>query len=156
MVYDIIIIAVLLAAAISGAVSGLVRQLGTLVAFVVAILACRLLGPSTVAFCGAQSSIAVAACYVALFIAAFVVVMLIARLLHATINALKLGPVNRVLGALFRMALWTVLLSACFNLFFTVAPSREASYLQPGKPWRAWVLGAAPYVVGYIGEASNP
>ena len=155
MALDIVIIVVILAALITGAVSGLVRQLGTLVAFVVAVLACRFFGASVVAFCGASSPVAVGCCYVAVFLVAFVLVMLVARLLHATVKALRLGPVNRVLGALFRACLWLVIMSAVANVYLAIAPADKPKFLNPAKPWREWVLKAAPYVVGCVTHDHN-
>lgn len=155
MAIDILIVAILLAALITGAISGLVRQLGTLVAFAVAILACRFFGSTCVSLCGAQSAVATGACYVALFIVAFVLVMIVARLLHTTVRALKLGAVNSILGAVFRLLLWGVVLSACVNAWFAIMPEQRQTFIRHDKPWREWVVKAAPTVVGYINLEEN-
>lgn len=159
MIIDIVIGLVLAAAVVTGAMAGLVRQMGTLVAFVVAVLACRFFGgdiAAAVAGSGSEhTQLLSVLCYVLVFIIAFLIVTVIAKLLHATVSALRLGAVNRILGAVFRLGLWLVLMSACANIYFAVVPADKARFEQPGKPWRAWVVKAAPAVVGYIGEQSN-
>lgn len=154
MVIDILIAVIVLAALITGAITGLVRQLGTLVAFVVAILSCRFFGPS---LCSALipadtgHPVLLSGCvYFGLFVVAYLVVVLIARLLHATVNALQLGFVNRILGALFRVVLWLVIASACVNAAIIVYPSSRSEFENPAKPWRGWVVEAAPKIVGFI------
>lgn len=140
--------------------TGLVRQLGTLMAFVVAVLACRFFGPdivgAAVSTSGEHAQLLSVLCYVLVFVVAFVLVLVIARLLHATVSALKLGAVNRILGALLRLGLWLVVMSACLNVYFAIFPEASAGFEQKGRPWRAWTVRAAPALVGYISSGANP
>lgn len=159
MIIDIVIAAVLLAALITGAVTGLVRQLGTMVAFVVAVLACRFFGPALCAALVSPESdhlyLLTVLCYALVFVLAFIAVLLIARLLHATVKAMSLGAVNRILGALFRLALWLVVMSACLNVYFAICPGDRPRFCNPSRPWRAMVVKAAPAVLGFIEMHSN-
>ena len=104
MAIDIIIAILIIVAVVTGAIRGLVRQLGTLVAFIVAILACRFFAPGLAqTWVSAQSEYATllrACVYVLVFIVAFLSVNLIAKLLHATVSALSLSPLDRVAGAI--------------------------------------------------------
>ncbi len=156
MAIDIILAIVIASALVSGAIVGLVRQLGTLVGFVIAVLACRFFGGDVAdMFVSADSAHAVVlrgCCYAAVFVLAFLSVSLLARLLHATVNAMKLGAVNRVLGALFRAVLWMVVASVCLNIYFAFAPGDKDGFRNPSRPWRAWVTDAAPALVGFIGN----
>lgn len=160
MVVDILIGVVLAAAAVTGAVTGLVRQLGTLVAFVVAVLACRFFGPQVSHAVGSAAAehgtLLAVLSYVLVFVVAFGIVLLIARLLHATVSAMKLGAVNRILGALFRLALWLVVMSACLNVYFAIFPEAASGFEVKNRPWRQWTLKAAPALVGYIQHGANP
>lgn len=159
MAIDIIIGLILVAAVVTGAMTGLVRQLGTLVAFVVAVLACRLSGPAIQSAVGRMAEqntqLITVLCYVLVFIVAFVLVLVVARLLHATVSALKLGAINRLLGALFRLGLWLVVMSACINIYLAVAPADSDRFNTPERPWRALVVNAAPALVGYIDSHAN-
>lgn len=159
MVLDIIIGLILVAAVVTGAMTGLVRQLGTLVAFVVAVLACRLSGPTiqgaVAGMQGQNTQLVIILCYVLVFIVAFVLVLVVARLLHATVSALKLGAVNRILGALFRLGLWLVVMSACLNVYLAIVPADKAMFTNSGRPWRTLVLKAAPALVGYLDAHTN-
>ena len=159
MAIDIIIGIVLVVAVVTGAMTGLVRQLGTMVAFVVAVLACRFFGADIARAAAASSAdhaqLLSVLCYILVFIVAFVIVLVIARLLHATVSAMKLGAVNRILGALFRLGLWLVVMSACLNVYFAVFPEGESSFLRKERPWRVWTLRAATAVVGYISHDVN-
>ncbi len=155
MAIDIIIAILIIVAVVTGAIRGLVRQLGTLVAFIVAILACRFFAPGlaqTGAWTLPLGTVLRACVYVLVFIVAFLSVNLIAKLLHATVSALSLSPLDRVAGAIFRAALWIVIASACLNVYFQLAPQSRSAFLDSSRPWRAWILKAAPATVGFIGN----
>ena len=101
---------------------------------------------------GAYATLLRACVYVLVFIVAFLSVNLIAKLLHATVSALSLSPLDRVAGAIFRAALWIVIASACLNVYFQLAPQSRSAFLDSSRPWRAWILKAAPATVGFIGN----
>lgn len=154
MIIDILIAVVVLAALITGAVAGLIKQIGTLVAFVLAVLSCRAFGDRLTAILSGPAPehpvFMQVVSYILIFVVVFVAVVLLARLLKATARALMLGPVDRILGALFRALLWVVILSACLNVYFLVYPAGEDAFRNPDRPWRTWVAGAGPWIVGMM------
>lgn len=152
--FDITVLAIVLAALITGAVSGIIRQMGTLMGFVVALLACRMGARPLAALLGAESAWAVGGCYVLVFVVSFLAVWLLARLLKATVHAIKLGAVDRILGALFRTFVWIVIMSVCLNVWLTFFPDSRSTFEQPGRPWRTWLVDTAPFVVGYVAGSS--
>lgn len=154
---EIIMAVVLLVALITGAVSGLVKQLGTLAGFVAAVLCCRFFGGSVadaVVSAGSEhESVLRFVVYALVFVLAFVAVVLLARLVHATLSAVKLGALNSIAGAIFRAALWLVIGSACLNIYFAICPSDKDRFCRADRPWRAWVVEAAPRTVGFIANS---
>ncbi len=156
MAIDIILAVIVTVALVTGAMTGLVKQLGTMVAFVVAVLACRFFGADVadalVSSSAEHATIWRGCCYALVFVVAFVLVVLLARLLHATVSAMKLGAVNRILGALFRAFLWIVIASACLNVWFAFSPADKAAFHMASRPWRAVIADAAPRLVGFIGN----
>ena len=89
--------------------------------------------------------------YVLVFIVAFLSVNLIAKLLHATVSALSLSPLDRVAGAIFRAALWIVIASACLNVYFQLAPQSRSAFRQ-FPPVESMDIESRSATVGFIGN----
>ena len=151
---DIILLAVAVIAAVTGAMRGLVLQIGSIAGLLSAIVVCRLFGQDvSAAVVNPASEHATALTvmvYVLLFLAVYIGVMLLARLLGATLSAIRLRPFDRVAGALFRTGIWLVLCSLLLNAYFALIPSDYNRFVSSGGPWRAWVVKLAPTVTGYI------
>lgn len=155
-VADIILIIIAAVAGITGYRSGIIRQIGSLVGLVVAVLLCRVLGPATV---GAitpatteHETLYTVLAYTILFLIGFFGVKLIAHLLHLVVSALKLGLIDRLTGAIFRIALWILAVSIALNLYFAIVPDEESKFCQSSRPWRGAVVDFAPALAGYMTE----
>lgn len=151
---DFILLAIGLIALVTGAMRGLIRQLGTFIGLICGVLACRIFGVSVVNELVSPHSdhhaLLTAACYAALFLLVFIGITLIAGLIHKVISALMLGGIDRFAGGIFRLGLWTVILSLLLNVYLGIYPDDTSRFEVKGKPWRTVVLKAAPKLLGFI------
>lgn len=151
---DIILLLIALTALVTGAMKGFVRQIGTIVGLVGGVLVCRMFGADVVGRFVARgtedSTLLHAAVYAGLFIAVFLGVALLAHLLGALLSAIKLRPLDRIGGALFRLGLWMLIVSLLINVYLGMKPDDKSHFEMPSKPWRTAVADFAPTVLGYI------
>lgn len=129
-----------------GLVAGIIRQLGSVAALVLGLIAGRLFGADVAAHFGWN----VFVCSAAVAIVVYIVVVLLSKLLRTTIHKLMLGPIDRLLGAVFGVILWLSLSSLALNLLLVFAPDMDFSGSQVGMwtlDFLPWVIGcAAPYI----------
>jgi membrane protein required for colicin V production len=116
MVFDLIFLTVFVWAAYRGYTSGFIVQLATFAALVLGILgAVKFTGYLTEAFSG-RTSISPENLRLIVFAATFIVIViivhLIGKLLEKLVEAIALGFVNRLLGALFNIAKFALIISA--------------------------------------------
>ncbi|HUN70384.1 MAG TPA: CvpA family protein [Burkholderiales bacterium] len=112
---DYAVAGVFAASLVLGAWRGLVREVISILGWVIAFLAANLLaGPLGPAMPQAipGPELRVAAAYVAVFIASLIVTSLVGLLLSKIVNAVGLGGVDRLLGALFGAARGLLILVA--------------------------------------------
>lgn len=149
---DIILLVVALVAVVTGAMRGFLCQAGTIVGLVVGVLACRLFGDAATRLLVGSGSehetLLRAAAYTGVFIVSFIGVSLVARLLDSAFSAVCMGWVNRLAGAVFRLALWMVLASLVLNLWLLVSPESASTF--EARPWREAVVDLAPRLLGYF------
>lgn len=109
--------------------SGLLKQIGRLVGIIAGIAVCRFYGPALVNyFCGTGASVSdtvlyTVLCYVLLFILVYVVAILMARMLRGMLEAVHIGVLNHVAGALFNIMEWMLMLSLLLNLWVSLVPT---------------------------------
>ncbi|MCM1348818.1 MAG: CvpA family protein [Firmicutes bacterium] len=161
---DLFIIVVLLAGAVWGYSRGLVVQLGSLVAFAVALVACRVLGDvaahAVMAMMGTDETAAagtdgsmklfMASCigHVALFVIVWAGVWLLARTLKMMAKALHLGLLDGIGGGLFMVLKAGVIISFILNFARFVAPNSALAQSQSAVTEA--VAKLAPALLGYI------
>lgn len=159
---DIIIVGVFAFAVVRGLRQGIIGQLGSLAAFVLALIACRAGGQ---AMADAMRGLVPDSLentpmggYVASILGGAIVygvvyylVRLVARFIRTVTHALMLGPVDRALGAIFSVLKWGVGLSVVLNLWLALFPKSDfvkestigggiaAENLMELAPW-AWGL----------------
>lgn len=155
---DIILLLLAVGACALGAWRGAVRQIGVVVAFVLAILVCRGFG-AEVAGMVLPTSVAADeamrwAIYVVLFVVVFVAVVLLARLVHATFSVAHMGLLDRMAGAILQLGIWLVAGSVLLNIYFMVVPPDKERFTD-GKPWRTLVVEAAPTLMGHIAASAE-
>lgn len=152
MALDILIWVVIGAGAILGFVKGLIGQIGQIVAVIAGVVGARIFGERMARFFAGSASpdmVDYVCAYIAVFIIAYFLFWLIARLLRKTIGAVHLGIVDRLGGAIFKAALWALILSICLNLYL-ILKGNANELNHPAKPWREAVIKFAPAVLGYI------
>lgn len=171
---DIILLIIFIVSAWLGFRKGIIRQLGSLAAIVVAIIACRTLAPSvaelifgshpdweTGSISHATVSI-VSNCIV--YLVAYYAVILIAKLLHTVSHAVLLGPLDHIAGAAFSVAKYFLLVSLLLNLYIVLFPAsslRSKSHLCGGRvvelttELAPWVLGAISPLTGDDDSCDN-
>lgn len=160
-ILDIVILAVFAGSLIYGAWRGLVVQMGAIAGVVVGILFCRLFGEWGAGVVGSAlpslSSSPEIAGYinsvianVILFAVGYVTTRLLALLVKAVVEAVFMGVVDRILGALFSIFEWMLVLSLALNLWqaFSSTSVIAGSRLAGGKAAAA-VIDLAPTVFGF-------
>ena len=162
-VIDIVILAVFAGAVITGYRKGFIAQAGSLAAIVVAIVACRLLGPAVTDFIlanheGEISSVqrycTSALAYCGVYIVAYYAVILVVKLLKLIVHTMLLGPLDSIGGALVSLLKWFMALSIAANLSIALSPNGNwltTSTLGSGRPVH-WVVKLAPNVLGIVSE----
>lgn len=130
--------------------SGLLKQVGRLVGIIAGIAACRIYGPTLVNyFCGTGATVSdtvlyTVLCYVLLFIVVYLVALLLAHLLRGALNAVHIGVLNRVAGAVFNIMEWMLLLSLFLNLWVSLVPTTSLA----SDPLFDRVLWFGPFLLG--------
>ena len=158
---DIIIIMVFAVAVINGFRKGFIAQAGSLAAIVVAIVACRLLGPAATDIVLAhhecettaiQHYCTSALVYCGVYITAYYAVIIIVRLFKLIVNTLMLGPLDSICGALVSLFKWFMALSIAANLYIALFPNGNwlaTSTICNGRPI-SWIIKLAPNVLGIV------
>ncbi len=160
-ILDIVILVVFVGALVYGAWRGLVVQIGAIAGVVVGILFCRLFGDWGTETVGvvmpALNSSPRIAHYinsvianVVLFAAGYVMTRLLAMMVKAVVEAVFMGVVDRILGALFSVFEWMLVLSLALNMWqaFSDTSVIGGSTLAGGKAAVA-VFDLAPTVFGF-------
>lgn len=159
---DIVIILVFIGSAAYGFWKGIVVQVGAIAAVVMGILACRLFGDEATRFLGGMLGsvsdspelshyIVSVTAYVVLFVLGYVLTRALASFVKTVVNALFMGAVDRILGALFSIFQWMLITSIVLNIWQIIDSSRNVvslSSLAHGKIAQA-ILDLAPAVFGF-------
>lgn len=154
---DILILVVVGVAAIMGFTRGVIGQIGQIAGLIGGIIASRMFGARlAVFFAGGETPSAFdnVAGYVIVFLLAYFAVWLVARFVRGTVHAVHLGILDRVAGAVFKGALWLLMLSMVLN-FYIIVSGDDAGLHDPKAPWRSATVKFAPAVLGYLGDAAN-
>ncbi|MCM1517544.1 MAG: CvpA family protein [Pseudoflavonifractor sp.] len=160
---DIVILIVFAGAVIVGLRKGMIAQLGSLAAVILGIVACRLWGgdaariaasliPELTTDSETSGYAASVVGNVTLFVIVYLSVKLLASLVRNVTHALMLGVIDRVLGVLFCLFKWFLVLSIVLNLWDALFPSSgllSSSRLGDGLAMRT-VLNLAPKVFGGV------
>lgn len=162
---DIVIIVVFAVSAIVGYRKGFIAQAGALAAIIVAIIACRLLGPAATDMIlprgqeGETSAwtrySAALFAYCGVYIVAYYAVVIVVKMLKLVIHTLLLGPLDSIGGAAVSVFKWFMALSVIANLYLVIWPGGKllaSSRLADGKP-ATWIVSLAPSVLGVLSEA---
>ncbi len=142
-----------------GVWKGLIRQVASLGGIVLGLIACRIFGsqagtmlaemlPGT--FESATSAAIVG--NVLLFILVWLTVSVVASMLHKITHALMFGWLDHLLGGVFAMFKWLLVLSILLNLLYLASPGSSiftTSTLMDGD-MLPWVMKIAPKMFGIV------
>lgn len=164
---DIILILVFVFSAWLGFRKGIITQLGAVAAIVIAIIACRILGPQIESMVMGShpdwqtSSVShytvsiVTNCVI--YLLAYYGVLIAARLMRTVSHAVLLGPLDRLAGAAFSVAKYFLLVSLLLNLYIAVFPDTKllsASRLGGGYAVEL-AVGFAPWLLDTVSPGEN-
>lgn len=151
---DVIILVLLVVGGSIGFARGIVSQIGQIVAVVAGIICARMFGGEVAAWFGGAdgpTTLESVCGYGLAFVGAYFLVWLVARMLRGAFHAVKLGIIDRLAGALFKIAQWALVLSLCLNVYLLVSGDDDRLH-QPDKPWRQAMVDFAPAVLGYLSD----
>ncbi len=140
---------VVIVAAALGFRSGIIKQAGAIAAIIIAVVACRMFGADVTAWM--QSAMAssdtsplllTVLAHAGIFIVAYFAVTILAGLVHRVMHVAHLGIVDRVVGAVFKVALWCFVLSIALNVWAAFVPES-----RPDGVWAKRVEALAPAVM---------
>lgn len=152
--FDIFVIVLITLGAAIGFSRGMIAQVGQILAFVGGIMACRIFGPSVVAyFSGTAPATATdtAIAYGLTFIAAYFIIWLVVRMIRGAVRTVRLGLLDRLAGAVFKAGLWLFMLSIVLNIWAAIPAHTDLTDTK-AHPERAYILKIAPAVCGYVME----
>jgi len=155
--FDILILAIIAVGGAIGFSRGLLAQVGQIAAVVVGVILCRLFGQTVSEFFAGGSDVSAynyVSGYAIVFLLGYGITWLVARMLRQTVRAVKLGILDRIGGAAFKVAQWGLILSLALNVVLLITGD-EKGLRQPDKPWRAAAVDFAPAVLGYLSDVTN-
>lgn len=162
-IIDIIILIVTVGALVYGFWRGFIVQLGAVAGLIVGVLACRLFGDSLAVWIGdvlpsLSDNVGTAMlinrtiAYVILFIVCYCSVRLLASLVKTITSALFLGVFDRILGALFSLLQWMIVLSLVVNFICLISPN--STFIAESTLANGHAIGAvrdlAPAILGFL------
>lgn len=136
-----------------GCISGITKQLGSLAAIILGIIACRVYGTSATAwaaatFGGEASDFKVIALsYAGLFIIVYFAAWIAALALKRLVKAMSLGFFDSLAGGVFKAFLWVFAFSLALNAWIAVLPENA-----PKGAWADRVVAFAPTIIGMGNE----
>lgn len=161
-VIDIIILIIFAVAVIDGYRKGFIGQIGSMAAIVVAVIACRLFGPTVsdvILPSGDEAANSAWSRYTAnilgyclVYIIGYYAVILASRLLKMVAKTFLLGPIDAIGGALVSVLKWFMAVSIAANLYIVLFPSGNllsSSEMAGGKPME-WIIHIAPAAIGAL------
>lgn len=151
--FAIFIIIVVLLSAVLGWRAGFLRQAGRVAGIILGIIACRIYGSQAAAMLinatdGDKMMYTVLA-YVLLFIAVYLLATIIAYLMKSLLNAVHIGVLNSVAGAVFKVCEWLLLISLFLNLWTAIWPITSLE----GDTVYQRVLWFGPYLLGTLSSS---
>lgn len=153
---DILILVIVAVGGVIGFSKGLLSQLGQIAAVIVGIVATRFLGEAITGIftdSDTPSALETVCGYGVVFLVAYCLTWLVARMARGVIHTVHLGILDRLGGALFKIAQWGLILSLALNFYLLIIGDDERLH-DSGSPWRQATVDFAPAVLGYLSEVA--
>jgi len=161
---DLVLILPLALAIIAGFRKGFIIEIASLLAFIIAIIAClklthrlmELVEPYT-----GHSKWLPFICYLLVFVLVYILVLWVGKLLEKVVRIIQLGALNRALGILFSLLKMCLLISLFFwlaDLVHLIPKSTEnQSYIYKAlhsfaSTFIGWISDYIPWVKGEINQ----
>jgi len=154
MAIDILILVIVVVGGVIGFNKGIVSQVGQIVAVVAGVISARIFGEGLadmISGAGAPGAVDTVSGYGVAFLAAYCLAWLVVRMVRKVFHTVHLGIVDRLAGAAFKIAQWSLLLSLAINFVLLVSGDDDRLHDQ-GAPWREAVVKFAPATLGYLSE----
>lgn len=121
---DIVIAVILVLGLIQGVRNGIIKELAFFLAIVFGVIISKLLSPSLAiqiqSFTGWEENISLLIAYSLLFLLVAITLHLVASLITKALKHISLGWFNRLLGAVFGVLKWGLIVSVILNLFMVL------------------------------------
>lgn len=161
---DITILIVAGAALVYGLIKGIINQLASLGGFVLGLIACRIFGdnmaeimtgilPGT--FHSQQAASIVG--NIVLFLLVYFTVALIASMAHKLTHAIMIGWLDHLLGGIFSVFKWLLIMSIVLNLWHIITPDSPIFHsftLMDGELFPALMNFAPKMLSALAGQVS--
>lgn len=154
MTFIYIVLIIVAAAAVWGYIQGFVHQIGSVAGLLGAVVVCRVFGARVAGYAcsdiapGSDATFITILSYLALAIVTYLAVWTIARMLRGLIHGLHLGIIDKLAGAIYKAALWLIVMSLLFNLYVCISPTHTPQPDTKGNVWSIRLLKFAPAVFG--------
>ena len=139
-IISVIILTGALIAAGVGLYVGIIKQLSSVLALVLGVLAGRFFGATVALELGLHVFVGSAIVAVGVYLA----VMILTKILRKTAHFLLLGPLDRTLGAIVSVICWLAFASLLLNLYVLSVP--ETTLLD--SAFTQWTLDFLPMLIG--------
>jgi len=158
-VFDYVLLAIAVTALITGAMSGLLRRVASIVGLVAAVAVCWFFGDRIAAavaeIAPEQPELMRIVAFALVFVLVYLLFRLLGGLFRSALSALKLGPLDRLAGALFSLFLWMLGISIVMNIYMAAAPASAPALVRKDRPWRQTVASVAPAVLDRVASWHN-
>lgn len=150
--FDILTLIIVAGGAWMGRRQGLVRQVGSVAGFLLGFILCRvfaqpLAGHFTQPGDDVQTRLLTTVMtYAVLFMGSWVGLRMCSGMLRGLVRTLHIGPVDRVLGAVFKALEWLLLFSLALNLWIMVMPDSRLRTSHQGM--QQAIVDFAPALLG--------
>ena len=158
---DILILVIFVAAAAYGWWRGMIVQIGSLAGVLLGILLCRLFGDGFATFLidtfggdgpvsGDTRYVTGVAANVILFILGFIAAKLVAHVIKAVTQAVRLSLIDKLCGVVFSIFEWFLIFSLLLNIWQAFRPNSpilSGSTLGNGRAAHA-IMNLAPNILG--------
>ncbi len=121
MVFDIIVLALTALGLVTGLIKGLVKEALGLIGLILSFLIAKLFAPSLseymLTFVKWAEQVRYLVSWILIFIAVALITSMLAYLITKAVQAIQLGFLNRLLGAIFGAMKYILIVSLLFNLY---------------------------------------
>lgn len=142
-VVDILLLLPLLYGCIQGFRHGVVSEIGSFLSIIIGIYVARFWAPDLsvliVNWFDCQQQIAIVVAYIVAFIIGALGIRLLAYLISKLLDIVKIGWINKLIGAAFGTFKWLLILSLVLNLLSMInsyAPIIQTNTIQQSKLYR--------------------